>query len=287
MYLLTSASNNLKRFNKMRRLALRLVAFLMILYVLVVTWVYINQKSLMYFPLPDKEEAKSHNLGNTEEIFLTTDDNIKIQTWYHLPSKAGMPMVVYLHGNSYNLPNRKLKFKELIDLGYGYIAPAWRGFGKSEGTPSKEGLFNDARAAIQLLKTLGYNTEDTIIIGESLGSGIAVKMATEYKFKGVFLITPYTTTADRAQEMYWYLPAKLLIKDNFDNASFLDKINAPLLIVHGTKDEVIPHTHSEKLMIIAHEPKKLIIYDGKGHSNLDSREIFNEMTTFFNITRSN
>jgi fermentation-respiration switch protein FrsA (DUF1100 family) len=240
---------------------------------------------LLYHPEKDPHPLEYYNLPNTEEIFITTADNIKIQVWYHKPLN-GKEMVIFLHGNAGNIPKRIDKLKVLTEMGYGFIIPAWRGFGKSEGSPSKEGLYNDARAAIEFAQVKGYKTEDMIIVGESLGSGIATYMAIENKFKGVFLITPYTSIKDRGQEIYFYIPVGLLIKDNFDNAANISKLSSPVFIIHGDKDNVIPHSHSLKLIEIANQPKKLILYPGVGHANYEVKTVFTEMKNFFNsVTR--
>lgn len=273
---------------KIRHLGFSVIALIAVFYITIIGWLYVNQRSLQYFPDKEIEDISTLNLGDSKETFLETEDGVKIQTWFHLPTKEGMPMVIFYHGNAYNLAHRNLKFKELIDMGYGFVAPSWRGYGKSEGSPTEEGLYKDARAAVKFLNELGYKTEESIVIGESLGSGLAVKMATEHKFKGVFLITPYTRIADRAQEMYWYLPVKHLIKDNYNNIDNINNINdAPLLIVHGTEDEVIPMSHAEEIIDKASGTKKLIIYPGKGHNNLDTRELYKEMTKYFNLTHIN
>lgn len=260
----------------LKRLALLCIA----LYLFANAWLYLNQRSLLYFPDKNIKSVEEYNLAGTKDLMIDSTDGTRIQLWYHEPAK-NMPMVLYLHGNSYNLGQRALRLKELVDMGYGFIAPSYRGFGKSEGTPDKAGILSDAEAAIKFLETSGYSTDKTIIIGESLGSGVASEMAIRHKFKDILLITPYTTIADRAQEMYWYVPVKYLVKDNFGSIDKVEKLDIPLLIVHGTKDDVIPHSHSEKLIALAHEPKKLIIYEGKGHANLDYREVFKDMTKYF------
>ncbi len=257
-------------------------AFLLIItfYIGVMGWVYLNQRSLLYFPSADAKSIEEYGLTDTQNLIVQTQDGTNIQMWYHEP-KNNRPMIVYLHGNSYNLGFRAPKFKEFIDMGYGFIAPSYHGFGSSEGTPSKRAILEDAQTAIQFIQSKGYDTKNAIVIGESLGSGVAVAMATEHQFAGVFLITPYTSISDRAQEIYWYLPVRILVKDNFISSDKIANINAPLLIVHGDKDMTIPHSHSEALMKLAQEPKRLIMYEGKGHANLDNREIFNEMTKYF------
>jgi hypothetical protein len=259
----------------------RFFLIIAIVYTGVILGIYFNQRNLQYHPNKEVKDVAAYDLGDTTEIFLTTSDGAKIQTWVHMP-KPGMPMTIWYHGNAHHLGQRAEKFKQLIDLGYGFIAPSWQSFGKSDGVPSQAGIYEVARLAIKYSQQLGFKTEDTILIGESLGSGIASQMATEHKFKGVFLITPYTTIADRAQEMYWYLPVKYLTKDNFNNIDNISRINAPVLIVHGDDDDIIPHSHSQKLFEKALEPKKLIIYPGKHHSDLDVKEIFTEMDKFLN-----
>lgn len=263
----------------MRKNFLKLLVILLFMYIGICATIYFKQSSLLYFPDKAIEEISAYGLGDAQDLVVKSEDGTNIQLWYKKPA-LNKQMILYFHGNSYHLGQRSPKFREMIDLGYGFVAPSYHGFGKSEGTPSKQAILEDARTAVKFLQENGYKTEDVIVIGDSLGSGVAVQMATEYKFKGVFLITPYTSVADRAQEIYWYIPVHYLVRDNFISSDKIDHINAPLLIVHGTKDDVIPHAHSEKLFELAEEPKKLIIYDGKGHANLDNREIIKEMTQF-------
>ena len=264
----------------MRRNFKTLLALLAIAYLGIIGWIYLNQRKLLFFPDTAIKQVEEYNLAGTQDLMIETNNGEKIQLWYH-PAKHGMPMTLYFHGNSYNLGQRALKFRELIDLGYGFIAPSYSGFGKSDGTPSKESVLESARTAVRFLKDQGFQTKDVLLIGESLGSGVAVNMAIEDNYKGLFLITPYTSIADRAQEIYWFLPVRYLLKDGIESKIFIDKINAPLLMAHGTNDLIIPHTHSKQLFSVAKDPKKLIIYEGKGHSNLDTREIFREMTEYF------
>lgn len=233
----------------------------------------------MYFPTRDIKPLAEYKLNNTTEEFIKSKDGTDIQVWYH-PSPTGK-MAIFLHGNSGNLGRRSEKFRVLSSLGYGFIAPAWRGFGESSSKPTKKGLYQDAEASINFAISKGYRTENIVLIGESLGSGIASKMATKYQFKGLFLITPYTKIADRAQEIFFYLPAKYLLKDNFNNIDNIKKIKTPLFIIHGDEDDVIPHHHSEKIFAVANDPKKLIIYPGINHSNYSDLVVFAEMNDFF------
>ena len=251
------------------------------LYLLVLILVYVGQRNIMYHPSKKQvHELSFYNIDDAEEIFLTTKDKLKLQAWFKKP-KDNNDMVIFLHGNAGNLENRVDKLKQLSQMGYGFIIPAWRGFGKSEGTPTKDGLFMDAEATIDYVKNQGYDLSHVIMVGESLGTGIATEMSFKYKFKGLFLITPYTSIADRAGEIYPFLPTKYLTKDNFQVESNIDKINQPLFIIHGTKDVVVPFQHSNRIFEHAKQPKKIIIYPGVGHNDYNVKDAFENMKNFF------
>jgi uncharacterized protein len=255
------------------------VAFAICYFIILVS-TYFQQRSLLYFPDPVMGNVNDYNLVNTQEEFVELNGK-KIQLWYHKPENPKM-LVIYLHGNAHHLGFRSEQFREIIAAGYGFIAPSYPGFGKSEGSPTKDDIIATARSAVKFAQDKGYDTKDIVLVGESLGSGVASEIATEFPFKGLMLITPYTTIAERAEEIYWYLPASYILKDNFNNIDNIKKINIPLLIVHGTSDTVIPMSHSQKLIEAANDPKKLIIYEGKGHNNLDFKKVYTEMREYFN-----
>lgn len=250
-------------------------------YCLIVVVLYINQRNLMYHPDKQKHELVYYNLDGTEEVTLHTKDNIKLQAWFRRSNGDG-EMVIFLHGNAGSLENRINHLRQLSEMGYGFIIPAWRGFGKSEGFPTEEGLYLDAEAVIDYIKSKGYKVLKIIMIGESLGTGIAVRMAQKYKFKGLFLIAPYTSIADRAGEIYPYMLSQYLTKDNFKVLDNIDKINQPLFMIHGTADKVVPYEHAKKIFAKAKEPKKFITYDGIGHNNYNIKDAFSKMQIFLN-----
>lgn len=252
------------------------------IYISALGYVFFFQKSLMYHPEKEMKDISEYGMSGVTETYISSADGTKLQTWYAMP-KPNMPMVVYFHGNSVNLSTRVSKFNDLMDLGYGFVAVTYRGFGRSEGKPEMEGIYNDARAAIAFANQLGYPTNELILVGESIGTGMATKMASENDVRGVLLITPYTSISDRGQETYWYLPVKYLVRDDFSNTKYIADVKAPILIIHGDQDDVIPHSHSETLAQLVTSPYKLIIYPNVNHSNYNSREVFEEMTKFFGV----
>jgi pimeloyl-ACP methyl ester carboxylesterase len=261
----------------MAKLIKHLLILMPFLYLFMIVFMYFNQRNMLYHLGHESHDLAYYKFDGASEITLITKDNVKLQAWY----KPADKMTIFLHGNAGNLEDRIDKLKQLTELGYGFIIPAWRGFDKSEGTPTKDGLFLDAEAAINYLKSQNYNLANVIMIGESLGTGIATEMAIKHKFKGLFLITPYTSIADRAAELYPFLFAQYLIKDNFKVLDNIDKINQPLFMIHGTSDKTIPYQHSERIFAKANNPKKLVLYPGAGHNNYNVEDAFTQMKMFF------
>jgi fermentation-respiration switch protein FrsA (DUF1100 family) len=140
-------------------------------------------------------------------------------------------------------------------MGYGVLLVEYRGYGGNAGSPSEEGLYTDGRAALDWLSSRGVLSTSAILYGESLGSGIAVKLATERKVAGVILEAPFTSTTDVAASIYWMFPVRWLIWDRYDSLSRIKEINAPLLVMHGGADEVVPQAHGRALLDAALEPK--------------------------------
>lgn len=261
------------------RFSLGLITFLTVSYISAMLYIYMMQQSLLYFPTNDIDEISSYSIPDAIDHKLTTSDGTSLQIWYAKPNN-NMPLVVYYHGNSWHLGRRAEKFRILREMGYGFVAVSYRGFGKSTGTPSKEGVLTDATAALEFAKSLG--DYPLVVIGESLGTGIAVETLSraQEKINALLLITPYTRISDRAQEKYWFLPVQYLLKDNYNTQDYIHDINAPIMIIHGDNDDVIPHTHAENLADSIEGDKELIIYPGIGHNNYDNRLVLETFHKF-------
>jgi len=221
------------------------------------------------------------NLTNFNQVTLVTSDGLKIDAWEHAPS-LNMPIILYLHGNGNNIAARSERYKNFVNAGYGIFAVDYRGYGNSEGSPSEEGLYKDARAAMNWLEQ-HYKTP-ILIYGESLGTGVAVQMGLEYRVSGIILQSGYTSISDIAAENYWFLPViKYLVLDKFDSLSKISQIINPILIIHGDIDNVIPIEHSRRLAAANKEHTKFITANGYGHMNIPDDFIITEMKKFFKI----
>ncbi len=229
---------------------------------------YLGQRRLIYRPdrsVPSRIRAGSEDM---REVTLTTEDGLDLRAWYRPPTKAGLPTLLYLHGNGGHIGYRGHKVRPFLDAGYGVLLVSWRGYGGNPGRPSEQGLYRDARAGLALLKQTGVASADIFVYGESIGSGPAVQMAVETPVGGVILEAPFTSIPDIAQQRYWYVPARFLVRDQFDNLAKISTIGAPLLILHGDRDTTVPVRHGRALLAAARPPKRGVFYPNADHDDL-------------------
>ncbi len=267
--------------------ALRILWTSVLAYLVVVAAMYLLQRDLLYLPeKSDSLQLAQYNLTG-EDLRLTSEDGVTIQAWY-MPPRDGYPTIVYFHGNAGNLGNRAKRFEGLHNNGFGVMALSYRGYGESSGTPTEDGIYADARSVISYLRNSRHTAfKDMILYGESLGSGVAVQMAMEFPVRMVVLESPYTSVTARAAEIYPWLPVKWMLRDNFASDRKISAINAPLLIIHGGKDQVIPIHHGRELLMAAKEPKKGVFYENGGHANFDIKIIIKEISAFLKETDNN
>ncbi|HEX7921734.1 MAG TPA: alpha/beta hydrolase [Bradyrhizobium sp.] len=230
---------------------------------------YVKQRELL-FPIPPvgRTAPVAAGLPEAEEHVLTTDDGEKVIVW-HVPAKPGRPVVLFFPGNGDFLAGRVARFKAITADGTGLVALSYRGYAGSSGSPSEQGLLQDAAAAYAFT-TARYRAEQIVAWGFSLGTGVAVALAAEHPVGRLILEAPYTSTADVAGEHFWFVPISLLMRDQFHSDRRITGVTAPLLIIHGTNDPVIPIGFGERLFGLAHEPKQFVRLPGGGHDDLDN-----------------
>lgn len=229
---------------------------------------YVKQRDML-FPIPPvgRTAPAAAGLPEAEEHVLTTSDGEKVIVW-HVPARDGRPVILFFHGNGDTLAGRVSRFRLLISDGTGLVALSFRGYAGSTGSPSEEGLLKDAAAAYAFTAAR-YDTRRIVVWGFSLGSGVAVALASEHPVGKLILEAPYTSTADVAASLYPIVPVRLLMRDQFHSDRRIAHVNVPLLIMHGDADPVINIEFGERLFAMAHEPKQLVRFSGGGHENLD------------------
>ena len=176
-------------------------------------------------------------------------------------------MVLYFHGNGGALRYRVDRFRALTTLGDGLVALSYRGYGGSSGSPSESGLIEDAKAAYDFA-TARYPAERIILWGESLGTGVAIAIAAERPVARLVLEAPFSSAVDIAAGAYPFVPVRWLMKDQFRSDLRVAQVKAPILVLHGDRDDVVPIASGERLFSLITGPKRFLRIAGGGHENL-------------------
>jgi uncharacterized protein len=227
------------------------------------------QRSVL-FPVPTVMRTPPREAGfpEAEEHVLTTADGEKVIVW-HVPAKPGHPVILYFHGNGDFLAGFFGRFHTLIADGTGIAALSYRGYAGSSGQPSERGLLQDADAAYAFTAAR-YSADKIVVWGFSLGTGVAVALAAEQGIGKLILEAPYTSIVDVAASRFWFMPVRLLIRDQFRSDQRIAQVRVPLLIMQGANDPAIPIMLGERLFTLAPEPKQFVRFPAGGHNDLDN-----------------
>ena len=247
-------------------LALEIALAITSVYTLVVLVAYLAQRKLLYFPLPERVAPADAGLPDVEERIVEAPDGARIVTWYGRAA-PGQPTILYFHGNGGNLALRAERIRRYLDAGQGILMMSYRGYSGSTGVPTEAANVADARLAYELLVAEGIAPTNIIVYGESLGTGIAARIAAERPIGGLILDSPFTSAADVGSRHYPMLPVGLLMKDRYEVLPYVTAVRAPVLVVHGELDQVVPFEMGKQVFAAANEPKKLVTFPLAGHNN--------------------
>ena len=241
-----------------------LVIVAVALYLLVLTALTIGQRHFLYFPGGVPRAPKDVGLARGTDITIRTEDGESLRAWY-VPPREGRPVLLYFHGNGGSLESRAERFAILTATGDGLLATEYRGYPGSSGAISEAGLHRDADATYGYALSLGLPPDRLVIIGESLGTGVAVALAVHHPSAALVLDSPYSSIADVAADRFWMFPVRLVLWDPFRSDRLIGRVTVPVLMVHGSADEVIAIRFADKLFGLANEPKQFIRVEGAGH----------------------
>lgn len=246
--------------------ALKLVLIVALAYGLLLLVGYFVQRKLMYFPLPERVAPAEAGLANVAERIIETPDGERVISWYGTAA-PGQPTILYFHGNGGNLALRSDRIRRYLERGRGMLMMSYRGYSGSTGEPTEAANLGDARLAYEMLLAEGIAPSDIIVYGESLGSGVATRIATEKPVAGLILDSPFTSAVDVGARHYPFLPVRLLMRDRYEVRRIIKDVRAPILIVHGERDRIVPYEMGQAVFEAAAEPKKLVSFPLAGHND--------------------
>jgi fermentation-respiration switch protein FrsA (DUF1100 family) len=236
-------------------------------YGVVVGGLYLFQRQLLYFPDRSRPDLGELAPFGVREVMLPTADGLSLLSWY-LPARDSRPVVAYFHGNGGNIGYRAERLRRFAREGYGVLMLEYRGYGGNPGTPTESGLYADGAAALDFLAHQGIMPHRLVLYGESLGSAVAVYLAARRDIAGLVLEAPFTSVVEVAQYHYSSVPASVLMRDRFDSISSIGKVKAPILVLHGERDRVVPVRFGRALFNAAPEPKEFWFAGEAGHEDL-------------------
>lgn len=242
------------------------------------------ENRFIYFPprYPEGFVTTPQSFGlQVEEVWLTAEDNVRINGWF-LPSTASV--LLWFHGNAENIGMGIDRMIRFAALGSSIFEIDYRGYGKSEGTPNEAGLYRDGEAAYRyLVEVRGFRPSDIIIYGHSLGGAVAVEIASRHECGGLIVESSFTSISDMARIMFRVPLVGFIAKSKFDSERKIANIRAPVLVIHGTRDWVIPFFMGQMLFEAAREPKAFFPVEGAGHDDpffVGGKEYYDRLLEF-------
>jgi uncharacterized protein len=229
--------------------------------------VYLAQDQLIFFPQPlaaAQREDVAKRYPAVRELFLQSADGTALHAW-HVPGPVDAPLVMYFGGNAEEV-SWMLGEAARRTPAVGWLLVDYRGYGASEGTPSEAALNADALAWYQQAAAL---SRKIFIFGRSLGSAVAVHLASQREVAGVILVTPFDSLVNVAQRHYPYLPVSWMLRHRFDSLALASRVRAPLLCLTAMQDEIVPAEHARRLYDAWAGPKQWVALQGATHNGTD------------------
>lgn len=261
------------------RMLLKTLGYGIIFYGLLCAVMFLAQRKLQYIPDDVAFNAAAYGLEGFETLSATID-GVTVNSWYR-PAAAGKPVIVYAHGNAGNFMERNFRFLPWYRTGYGIAVVSYPGFEGNPGSPTEQGNYASARNVLQTVIARGQPPEKIILVGESMGTGVMVQVATEFAVGGIVLESPFTSLVATAQYHYPFLPVALLMHDRYESLAKINRVKAPLLLIHGERDKVVPFVQGKTLFTAANEPKEAMFIPHAGHSNDMYTDAVNERIMAF------
>ena len=240
------------------------IALIVLLFMSAVRQKIVDQ--FVYYPMPYPQgEWELQREAGAQDRWLKAADGTRINAWW-FPKPDAHFATLFLHGNAGNVTHRIDHALEILEAGSAFLVVDYRGYGKSQGYPSERGLYEDGDAAYADLLALGYKPDQIILQGESLGTAVAVDLAARKRCAGLILESPLKSLRAMAGKV---LPVVgPLLAHGFDTGTKISRVHAPLLIIHGDADEIVPFSQGQAVFQAANQPKQFWPVAGAHHNDL-------------------
>lgn len=233
------------------------------IYLVVLGYIFAEQRSFLYFP--DTRKITPAEAGLAEYRGVTIDGTT---SWWRPPTRKDAPVIIHFHGNGGSIGTRGELYAALARDNFGMLAVEYPGYGGNRGKPSEAALFAGAQSAYDWLIHHGYQPKQIVIAGQSLGTGVAIRLASENSAAGLLLEAPYRSMTEMAERSMPFVPVKLLLLDRYDSASRIGDLRMPIAWVHGRRDTLIPFTIGQSLFDSAKSQKCNHVIARAGHNDL-------------------
>jgi len=226
--------------------------------------IMLGQRTLLYFP----DTSNPRTVDGADDVSFVTADGLTLRTWLFSPTVEPRDVaVLFFPGNGGNRAGRASVAHQIAALGYTVLLLEYRGYGGNPGKPTEEGLALDAQAAASYLHDAGFPAGRVIYVGESLGTGVASRLATTDQPAAVLLRSPFTSMVDMAKALYPVLPANLLLHDRYETMLRLPSITVPITVLAGSADELVPLAQSTTVADNAVSLFRFDVVEGAGHND--------------------
>lgn len=248
------------------------------IYIIANGFVYVFQRHFIYFPYTERPNLENYQAKNFSVVSFMTQDKLPLTAWY-LAAKINQPTILYFHGNAGHIGHRIELARQFANKGFGILLLEYRGYGGNKGSPDEQGFYQDARAGLQFLLRNKVKRKQIVLYGESLGSAVAVQLASETRVCAVILQSPLLSLRSLARYHYpWIFFSPI---DKFDSLKKMKQFHTPLLILQGKKDAIVPYHQGMTLFKEAIAPKKMIQFENGEHNNLwEMKNFFAEVNAF-------
>ena len=238
------------------------VLIVLALFLGVLSLLYVFQEKMVFFPGKSIVYTPETIGLQYEDVYLLTDDDIKIHGWY-VPHAGAKATVLFFHGNAGNISHRLDSLSIFHDLGLSVFIIDYRGYGRSGGRPSEHGTYRDAQAAwYYLVDERGLRPDEIIVFGRSLGGAVAAALAARVTPAAVILESTFTSVKELGKHYYPYLPVSWIARIRYPVDEHIASFNCPVLVIHSHQDDVVPFRHGQRLFENAREPKTFLPISG-------------------------